>query len=67
MLSSFRLLLREMRTRMAAITAIMRIKPAIAIPMANVFGDKQNLSGSSSSSFSGSLIPMGPRVSGSGS
>lgn len=48
--SSFLLRLREMRMRMEAMTATIRMSPAIAMPMANVLGERQKVLGSATTS-----------------
>lgn len=64
--SSFLLRRREMRIRMDAMTAIMRMRPAMAIPMAKVLGERQKVLGSSStSSFTGDRVSDAPSGSGS--
>lgn len=64
--SSFLLRRREMRMRIDAMTAIMRMRPAMAIPMAKVLGDKQKVLGSSStSSLIGDSVSDAPSGSGS--
>lgn len=44
------------KIKTAAITAIINIRPAMAIPNANVLGDKQKVSGSSTSSIVGPTL-----------
>ena len=64
--SSFLLRRLEIRMRIDAMTAIMRMRPAIAMPMAKVFGERQKVLGSSStSSFTGDNESDAPSGSGS--
>lgn len=64
--SSFLLRRREISMRMEAMTATIKMRPAMAMPMAKVFGERQKVLGSSTtSSLRGVSVSEAPSGSGS--